>query len=132
MVYPRGSHIWIQPAKAIWLLFGGYLGCVAHRLLSRRSLSLARAPRRNLRSFHTLFVLGRRSLYSSPVNDVQRPLIHHVHGHAIDLGAHDVDDVQICLMGSSDSEGEDVSVGGVRLDGAGGDGGGGGGGGISI
>lgn len=57
----------------------------------------------------------------------------------IDLGAHDVDDVQICLMGGSglgtrDSQGECESVmcwrfGGVRLDGAGAGGGGEGGGG---
>lgn len=48
---------------------------------------------------------------------VQRPLPHHDHGHRIDLGEYDVDEVQICLMGSSGAEGEYVSVGGIRLDG---------------
>lgn len=47
------------------------------------------------------------------------------HGHRIDLGAYNVDEAQICLMGSSGLEGEYVSVGGIRLN-ADGDGSGGG------
>lgn len=47
------------------------------------------------------------------------------HEHRTDLGVYSVDEVQICLMGSSGPEGEYVSVGGIRLE-EGGVGGGGG------
>lgn len=46
---------------------------------------------------------------------VQRPTpraAQNEHGHRIDLGEYIVDEVQICLVGSSGSEGEYVSVGG--------------------
>lgn len=59
---------------------------------------------------------------------VQRPTprtAQNEHGHRIDLGVYNVDEVQICLMGSSGSEGEYVSVGGIRLNGNGGGTGGG-------
>lgn len=49
---------------------------------------------------------------------VQRPTpagVQNNHGYRINLGAYNVDEVQICLMGSSGSEGEYVSVGGIRL-----------------
>lgn len=51
---------------------------------------------------------------------VQRPsprAAQNDHGYQIDLGVYDVDKVQTCLMGSSGSEGEYVSIGGIRLDG---------------
>lgn len=59
---------------------------------------------------------------------VQRPTpagVQNDLGHRIDLGSYVVNEIQICLMGSSGAQGEYVSVGGIRLDGGrGGHGGG--------
>lgn len=52
----------------------------------------------------------------TPSTSVQRPNPHaaqNEHGHRIDRGAYNVDEVQICLMGSSGPEEEYVSVGSV-------------------